>query len=100
MTRLEAWDQLKQLSCSRPNNFNELIANSRSIINCWIEAGLTYPNLYIEEFVSIDSQADYLRSSTDEREKQDFYNSFCDIFFIEAHNLSRFLIDNQPNRDD
>lgn len=68
-----------------------MISTAKGIIDCWINAGFEYPSTYIDEFVSIDSQADCLRTSDDFAERQRFYEDFRKVFGEEVQALRRFL---------
>lgn len=91
MTPIDAQRRLRELTSLSPTNFEELVFSSKEIIDCWIDAGFAYPSTFVEEFVSIDSQADDLRSSSDVSEKQGFYESFCAVYKDELQALKKFL---------
>lgn len=91
MIPTDARQRLKELTSLSPNNFAELVLASKEIIDCWIDAGFAYPNTLIDEFVSIDSQADSLRLSDDVEEKRDFYETFRQVYADEIEALKDFL---------
>lgn len=91
MNPVDAFDRLRRLSGLIPRNFEELTSLCRDVIDCWIRAGLEYPSAYLEEFVSIDSQADSVRASSSDTDKADFFETFRDVYIQESKNLNEFL---------
>lgn len=87
----ETQRKLRRLANSTPNNFYELTALSRDIIDCWINLEYDYPSPYIDEFISIDSQADAIRLQGSDDEREEFFKTFREICILELRNLKCFI---------
>ncbi len=87
----ESERKLRRLVSSTPNNFSELVAISRDVINCWVDLGYDYPSPYIEEFVSIDSQADAIRAGGNDDEREEFFKTFQEICTQELRRLKSLI---------
>lgn len=98
MTPSDAQKRLRQITCLTPSNFAELLEISREIIDCWLAADFEYPSAYLDEFISIDSQADSLRMSGDEGEKHRFYDTFRKPFAEELKNMEKLLAGKGPSK--
>jgi hypothetical protein len=78
-----------------PRSFRELVKSCRKFIGAWVEADCDLADPLVNEFVSIDSQADEvgLWGRNREEDEADFYQTFYAPFIEARDDVRRKIIE-------